>query len=623
MHFPATCSRRTLSLLRGKLTVAPMSLSVTSLPVGRGRLTVSANPADTAKTIKRSPQREPLLSAAARASRVLLEASEVMSAMPAVLRELGEAAGVDRTVLAIVETDTAGVRWLVVKSEWIAPSAAGERSQVERMAWDEGHAGCPCERLRIGQTVHLRPGDSNQQRLGSIASCSARSSVIVPFLVDGEYAGAIGFDDCRGARKFEPDVVSALEIAASVIGAALHRDRLAAAVRAERDRAAEQRVAELAKANAALRSNVEWLAGATDPHGFYGHMLLETVRQFNAATGTLLMLSVSDEEWRVSAHVRGGVIEEAPFAAAIPHTAEVFAGLGPPSRQPLHGAIERLAALSWPGMLEHHQRQGQQGAYVLPLLFGERTVGLLVLAFAHRELLSRQQEQLLVALGQQMTLAIVFKRLAMAARNTAVLAERNRISQEIHDGLAQAFVGILMQLAAAEGHLDAAPLASVLTRIRDLARDGLSEARRSVLALRPAESRAGGLEFALRQLAERSTVTGRLSCVFEGGGLATRLAPEHEHELLRIAQEAVSNAVRHAQPRNVQIALGAQQEFLQLSVTDDGCGMQELPELHAQQGFGLTNMRERAHAIGGEWQISSRHGAGTRIDVRVPIAVRV
>jgi signal transduction histidine kinase len=570
--------------------------------------------------IRHSPQREQLLSAAARASRVLLEATDVMSVMPAVLRELGEAAGVDRTVLAIVETDAGGAPWLVVKSEWIAPSVAGERSQVERMAWDERHSGRPCERLRTGQTVHLRPS-GDDQRLASIASSRAQSSVIVPFMVVGEYAGAIGFDDCRRARSFDPDVVSALEIAASVIGAALHRDRLAAAVRAERDRAAEQRVAELAKANAALRSNLEWLAGATDRRGFYGHMLLETVRQFDAAAGTLLMLNVADDEWGVTAHVRAGAIEEVPFTAAIPHSAQVFAGLEPPGQQLLHGAIERLAALAWPGMLEYHQRERHQGSYVLPLVFGERNVGLLVLAFPHREPLSGEQEQLLVALGQQMTLAIAFKRLAMAAKDAAVLAERNRISQEIHDGLAQAFVGILMQLGAAEGHLDAAPLASVLTRIRDLARDGLSEARRSVLALRPAEPRAGGLEFALRQLAERSTVVGRVICAFEGGAVATKLAPEHEHELLRIAQEAVSNAVRHAQPRNVQIALGVETEFLQLSVTDDGCGMQELPELYDQQGFGLTNMRERAQAIGGEWHISSRPGAGTRIDVRVPLHV--
>jgi signal transduction histidine kinase len=588
---------------------------------------VSITVAETAE-IRHSPQREQLLSAAARASRVLLEAADVMSVMPAVLRELGEAAGVDRTALAMVEIDAAATRWLVVKSEWIAAHvngdrSHGDRSQVERVPWDDLKAGQSCERLSGGHTVHLRPGDADDDpRPASIAFCRAQSSVIVPFLVDGEYAGAIGFDDCRRGRKFDPDVVSALEIAASVIGAALHRDQLAAAVRAERDRAVELRVAELAKANAALRANIEWLAGATEPQGFFGHMLLETVRQFDAAAGILLMLNASDEEWQVTAHVRGGAIEQAPFTAAMPHPADIFNALEPPNRQLAHWPIERLATLGWPGMVEYHRAEGHQGIYVMPLVFGDRTVGLLALAFRHTEPLGGDREQLLVALAQQMTLAIALKRLAMSARNAAVLAERNRISQEIHDGLAQAFVGILMQLGATEEHLEAAPLASVLKRIRDLARDGLSEARRSVLALRPTESRAGGLAFALQQLAERSTVTGRVTCAFEGGGVATKLAPEDEHELLRIAQEAVSNAVRHAQPSRVQIALAVDDDTLQLSVSDDGCGMRELPELSAQQGFGLTNMRERAQAIGGDWQVTSTPGAGTRIDVRVPVARR-
>ena len=569
-----------------------------------------------------APRREQLLSAAARASRVLLEAAEIMAVMPTVLRELGQAAGVDRTALAIVEEDAAGTRWLVVKSEWLAPCVSGERSQVERVPWDELHSSLTCQQLRSGRTVQVRPGDLHHPQPVSIASCRAQSSVIVPFLVDGQYAGAIGFDDCRRARSFSPDVVSALEIAASVIGAALHRDRLAAAVRTERDRAAEQRVAELAKANAALRSNLEWLAGAREPSGFLGHMLLETVRQFDAAAGTLLTLGDTDEECQVTAHVRGGVVEDPPFSTATPGSQCVSSGLECGARQPAHGPIERMAVLGWPGMLEYHRGAGHRGVYLLPLVFGERELGVLILAFAHLEPLRSEHEQLLVALGQQMTLAIAFKRLAVARRNTAVLAERNRIGQEIHDGLAQAFVGILMQLGAAEQYLDAAPLASVLRRISDLAREGLSEARRSVLALRPAEPRVGGLELALRQLAERSTVSGRVLCVFAGGGAPTRLAPEDEHELLRIAQEAVSNAVRHAQPSQVQIALTAEGDYLQLSVTDDGCGMHELAEPDAQQGFGLTNMRERAQAIGGEWQLTSRAGAGTRIEVRVPKPLR-
>src|SRR6185437_3260541 len=98
-------------------------------------------------------------------------------------------------------------------------------------------------------------------------------------------------------------------------------------------------------------------------------------------------------------------------------------------------------------------------------------------------------------------------------------------------------------------------LNTILSRIRDLARDGLSEARRSVMALRLDQTRRAGLENALRQLADRSTVPGRLNCTFEGGDFSTGLKPEHEHELLRIAQEAVSNAVRHAHPNNVRIKM--------------------------------------------------------------------
>ena len=119
-----------------------------------------------------------------------------------------------------------------------------------------------------------------------------------------------------------------------------------------------------------------------------------------------------------------------------------------------------------------------------------------------------------------MTLCIGLKKLGMAAKNAAVLAERNRIGQEIHDGLAQGFTGILMQLGAAEEAMRectrSSPLPAILTRIRDLAKDGLAEARRSVMALRPDQTRRVGLELALKQLAERSTVDGRVACSFEG-----------------------------------------------------------------------------------------------------------
>jgi signal transduction histidine kinase len=108
-----------------------------------------------------------------------------------------------------------------------------------------------------------------------------------------------------------------------------------------------------------------------------------------------------------------------------------------------------------------------------------------------------------------------------------------------------------------------------------------------------------------------------VTCTFEGDGVITGLRPEHEHELLRIAQEAVSNAVRHARPHNVRITTLDEDAHWTMSIADDGVGMEQRPELYARQGFGLSSMRQRAGAIGGEWQIESQPGEGTRVSVRM------
>jgi len=287
---------------------------------------------------------------------------------------------------------------------------------------------------------------------------------------------------------------------------------------------------------------------------------------------------------------------------------------------PVYFNLEHEAPDIWPGAAAFHRREGYTGALVYPLVFGARNVGFFVLSF-RRNAADVRRSELLVALAQQATLAVQLTRLAYSAKEAAVLVERTRIGQEIHDGLAQSFTGILMQLGAAEEFPPCkrknSELNTILSRIRDLARDGLSEARRSVMALRLDQTRRAGLEIALRQLAERSTVPGGVTCTFDGGGIATGLKPEHEHELLRISQEAVSNAVRHGRPRNVRITMTEAEADWELAVADDGVGMEQAPELYASEGFGLSSMRQRAGAIGGEWHIESRPGAGTRVSVRM------
>jgi signal transduction histidine kinase len=454
----------------------------------------------------------------------------------------------------------------------------------------------------------------------SITSDKARSSAIVPILVDGEYVGVIGFDDWRRAGQFDSSIVSALEIAAGLVGAALYRERLLETMRLERERAAEERLTQLDRANATLRANLNRLAGNPDVRDFIANMLLDASRQLDAAACYAAGLD-EQKQWRIFLYVENGGVCDPPFPAIVPAGNPGLADLLEKSHGPVFFELEKLDKPLWPEATRWHQQSGHKTAYLLPLVFGERNVGFLTLVFRQSEPLTPERMQVVLALAHQATLAIGMKKLGIAAKEAAVLAERNRIGQEIHDGLAQGFTGILMQLGAAEEAIsDCArnsPLPSILTRIRDLAKDGLAEARRSVMALRPEQTRRIGLEFALRQLAERSTVDGRVACLFEGGMSGEGLAPEHQHELLRIAQEAVSNAMRHAHPSTVRIGLQEGPTMWVLTVTDDGRGMEELSQ-YAAQGFGLTNMRERASAIGGHWRVHSKLGKGTQVVVSLP-----
>jgi signal transduction histidine kinase len=570
-------------------------------------------------------QRERLLAASAQASRLLLESPDTMKAMPEVLRLLGEAAQVDRTALAFAETGPNGEKWLKIKAEWIDDRIAdccSAECDAHEEPWNQPRSDQFCTMLQSGKSVVFCPDAARRDDGVSISSEQARTSAIVPILVDGEYVGVIGFDDWQRVREFDSSIVSALEIAAGLVGAAMHRERLIDTMRREREHAAEERLSQLTRANQTLRANLVRLAGNPDQHDFISNTLLEATRQLDASAAFIAGFDTANNCWRVFAHAENGVIGEPPFQATATseesRVDEVLKLFGEPVFYPL----EPLDRLLWPGVAAWHAREGHKSAYLLPLVFGEMSMGFIALVFKQTEALNSDRAELAMAFAHQATLSIGLKKLGMAAKNAAVLAERNRIGQDIHDGLAQGFTGILMQLGAAEEAMhDCArnsPLPQILTRIHDLAKQGLQDARRSVQALRIDQTRKVGLELALRQLCERATVEGRAKCCFEGAVTGDGLVPERQHELLRIATEAVSNALRHAHPANVRIVLLEEAATWTMSVIDDGRGMTLSPELYAQQGYGLNNMRERAGAIGGQFHIESAPGQGTSVIVTLP-----
>ena len=561
-------------------------------------------------------RREELLVASARASRLLLEAADVRAAVPNVLQLIGEAARVDRVTLMLPRAAVGADPLWSVEYEWVAE---GVPAVPVRFNCSEKRYETVFAHLRAGRSVCLNPDSPTEEPSVGLEGLGTKTKAIVPVFVAGEFGGVVGFDNTRQRRAIDTAELSALETAAGVIGAALHRERLVDDVRRVRERAAEERVAELAKANAVIRTNLERLASEPDLHAFLGHMLLETGRQFDAASGSIVVSKPSLNEWRVLAHVRNGQLEPPMFAASMPFAGSPLTEFFGRSSKPAYINLEHTNWEVWPGDLEFHRREQHVSVLIYPLVFGEQNVGFFVLSF-RRQAPEIEHSELLVALAQQATLAIQLTRLAYSAKEAAVLVERTRIGQEIHDGLAQAFTGILMQLGATEEFAPCrrknSELAGILNRIRDLARDGLTEARRSVSALRVDQTRRTGLETALRQLAERSTVPGRVTCVFEGGEISVGLRPEQEHEMLRIAQEAVSNAVRHGRPSLVRITMLDQPTYWELQVTDNGIGIKDADS--NGEGFGLTSMRQRAIAMGGEWHIDSQPEHGTRVSVRLP-----
>lgn len=205
----------------------------------------------------------------------------------------------------------------------------------------------------------------------------------------------------------------------------------------------------------------------------------------------------------------------------------------------------------------------------------------------------------------------------------AVLAERNRIAREIHDNLAQEMLGISVQLEVVARTMPAsAALAKThLDRVRALVRHGIAEARRYVWDLRSQALDKNDLPAALADTARRLTAETAVQAKVEVSGTFRPLSQLIEGHLLRIGQEAINNAVRHAQAGNILVNLKFDARRVQLSVRDDGLGFDhQISQNGEAKHFGLIGMQERAEQIGGTLTINSRANEGTEVVVDAPIS---
>ncbi len=373
----------------------------------------------------------------------------------------------------------------------------------------------------------------------------------------------------------------------------------------------------------ALAQSLDVLATAPDPEKFIGQMLSTIGRLSNAQNVSLWLFDESGDSLVMRSMVEGGKLTgpdpTRPFAKdpffwkQMPVIQELLFTAGPVVCDDSE-TDPRLTG-EWRDYLK---RKGAKRFMAVPILVGGQVRGFVGVHHADRASYRPEEIELTQALAHQVMLAIQLNEFAEQGRRAAVFEERNRMARDIHDTLAQGFTGVIVQLEAAEDAISCGSRKEAdnhLHRAGELARRSLSEARRSVHALRPQALQEHNFWDALKGIIKNTTAGTALHTKFQAQGRLPELPQPWQENLLHIGQEALTNALKYAHARNFETRLTCKAKELRLELRDDGDGF-KAKDRH--DGVGLTGMRERVEQMGGELEITSSRGKGTKITVLLP-----
>ena len=268
---------------------------------------------------------------------------------------------------------------------------------------------------------------------------------------------------------------------------------------------------------------------------------------------------------------------------------------------------------------------GFQQIACIPLLAGENLMGVFSVATRATEPLDDRNIQMLVAVGAWAGLAIENARLHSNVRRLAIVEERDRIGMDLHDGIIQSIYGVGLTLEGAKHTLNEEPEAAQ-EQIHH-AIDGLNQAIRDIRAyildLRPRQLGNEGLLNGIRRLISEYRANTFAEINFTEPDSDLKDLPHTQSlTLFHICQEALANAARHARAKKVEVIVWATNDRALLEIKDDGKGF-DLDQMKTSIGHGLANMQTRAHAVGGDIEISSTIGEGTTILVWVPRTIKI
>jgi len=409
--------------------------------------------------------------------------------------------------------------------------------------------------------------------------------------------------------------IELIELAAYLVRVAIERDRAAEALRASEQLARGQ--------VEALTYSLDVLATAPAPDKFIGQMLSTVGRLLNAQSVILWLVDEASESLVLRAWAEG--TNFAKLDPEHPFIKDPFSWKDDPGLQELFFSGAPVACEdidhdpNTSSALRDYLKSGGTKKFLrIPTLVGGRVKGFIGIRHGDRPPYRPEEIELAQALAHQAMLAIQLNEFAEQSRQAAILEERNRLARDIHDTLAQGFTGVIVQLEAAEDAIACCRRKEAnehLQRAGELARRSLSEARRSVHALRPQALQKGNFWEALKGLVKNTTAGTAIHTTFDLRGKLRQLPLAWQENLLHIGQEALTNALKYARPRSFETRLIFNTRELRLELRDDGGGFR-VKDRH--DGFGLAGMRERVEHMGGKLKINSVRGKGTKVAVTLP-----
>jgi PAS domain S-box-containing protein len=373
----------------------------------------------------------------------------------------------------------------------------------------------------------------------------------------------------------------------------------------------------------ALAHSLDVLATAPAPDRFIGQMLGTICRQLNGQSVALWLFDEANESLVLRLAVEGENLVSGDSQHPLVRDPSIWKQNKAVKDVIVTGApvvfenVETDPRLAI-AVREYFKRSGTKKSVGVPILTSGKVKGVISVHHGERPPYRREEIELMQALAHQVMLALRLTELAEQSRRAAILEERNRMARDIHDTLAQGFTGVIMQLEAAEKaieHHRPRQADEHLRRAGGLARNSLSEARRSVHALRPEALEEGSFWDALKGMIKSITVGTTLHPSFKVQGKVDQLPPVWQENLLHIGQEALTNTIKYSHAHKFGTRLRYDPKGLRLEFSDDGDGF-KAQERH--DGLGLAGMRERIEQMGGELKITSGRGKGTKITVVLP-----